>query len=375
VNGTPNTHRLFLLGAGFSKPAGLPLASELLGLVLSAVDEHLSVGHDGERFNHLARAVDRYCAFLESTAPEQNFDLEQFGAWLDWEHTLRMQGSDTFSEHGSQAGLQLRWGIGKALHDRMPQSLPDLYVQFAERLTTSDVVLTLNHDLLLERALTEVGLPFRRFRSRYSEISDSHAEIDDNAPDEMLLLKLHGSIDWTHKEETAEAGSKGWRPSTSPLAEGPRPETDPLRDIAVIPADDLDRYYTERSSWYWHPTFLLPPSTAKPLARSPLVPLWEGIGQYAYMRGGFTIIGCSLPPGDPYVLQLVHQIATDYVAGRTTGGNLWPQRKMKLVDYRSSSDEQEALMNRYRFMDPDHLDVFFDGICEEVLDDVFESRS
>ena len=50
---------------------------------------------------------------------------------------------------------------------------------------------------------------------------------------------------------------------------------------------------------------------------SPLIPLWEGWSRDdAAMLGGFTIIGCSLPPGDPYVLQVVHRIGTAYGSGR-----------------------------------------------------------
>jgi hypothetical protein len=75
--------------------------------------------------------------------------------------TLRLKGSDTWSEHGNRDGLQLRWAIGKVLYDRTATDIPQLYLDFARQLTTSDRVLTLNYDLVLERALAAVGLPFR----------------------------------------------------------------------------------------------------------------------------------------------------------------------------------------------------------------------
>lgn len=359
----PGTHRLFLLGAGFAKPAGLPLAVELLPLVKEVARAYLRAGD----FSHLEAAVTTYISFLADVAPGRTFDIEEFGAWLDWEHILRMKGSDTFSEQGNQAGLQLRWAIGKVLHDAMPAAIPDLYVEFARHLTVSDTVMTLNYDVLLERALDSVGLPYRRYPSRYSEIYDLYSVVDSGHPQELVISKLHGSVDWTvftGREEDLRLG-------LTPLVEGPRPSGDPLARIGVIPAAQLAAYYSAPRGWWENPPLLLPPSTAKPLAGSPLIPLWDGIGLYAYMRGGFSVIGCSLPPGDPYVLQLVHHIATDYVAGRQRGGVLWPQRQMKVVDLRRNDAEVQAFRDRFRFFDAGHTDFILRGFKTEMIDELF----
>lgn len=80
AQGTAATHRVFLLGAGFSKPAGLPVAAELLPLVRDRISERLSV----KGFTHLERALERYTAYLRDVEPDAAFDLEQFAAWLDW---------------------------------------------------------------------------------------------------------------------------------------------------------------------------------------------------------------------------------------------------------------------------------------------------
>ena len=63
-----NTHRLFLLGAGFARPAGLPLASELVPLVRAAADEWLSVARE-DGYSHLNSAFDRYQTYLSEIDP------------------------------------------------------------------------------------------------------------------------------------------------------------------------------------------------------------------------------------------------------------------------------------------------------------------
>ena len=73
----PGSQRLFILGAGFSKPAGLPLATELLDSVLNEI-EHLN----GR--THLHRAVDSYLDYAEATTGRRPFqiDIEEFAALL-----------------------------------------------------------------------------------------------------------------------------------------------------------------------------------------------------------------------------------------------------------------------------------------------------
>jgi len=70
------TCRTFLLGAGFSKLAGLPLASELLPAVENVAKQFLR--HNGRC--HLESALDEYREFLSATEPGERVDIETFGA-------------------------------------------------------------------------------------------------------------------------------------------------------------------------------------------------------------------------------------------------------------------------------------------------------
>lgn len=355
------TNRVFLLGAGFSKPAGLPLASELLPMVIDVARDHMS--SDG--FNHLEADIERYEAYLADTDPARCFDLEEFCAWLDWEHTLRLQGSDTWSEAGNRSSLQLRWAIGHVLHSAMPAMVPEVFLEFARRLTTSDQVLTLNYDLLLERALDEVGLPYRRFPDRFSEVGEMSAVVDRNH-DELVISKLHGSIDWVSLPLAARSTV-----DAVPLVSGLRRDDDPLLTIGVIPRRDLGLYYADSHNWWRSPPLIMNPSTAKPLARSNLVPLWHGLAQGSSLRGTLIVIGCSLPPGDPYVLQVAHSIASGVGSSLDAAHQLpWPQTSMKVVDRRSGRVPVAELRHRYRFMPDAFTDFLLDGFSLETLDDI-----
>lgn len=354
------THRLFLLGAGFSREAGLPLARELGPLVEPFAARHFRA--DGP--SHLERALEAYRAFLEDTAPGTPFDFEEFGAWLDWEHVLRLKGSDTFSEHGNQAGLQLRWAIGRLLHERTPSQLPQVYLDFASRLNPTDRVITLNYDLVLETALECVGTAYRRFPAHYESAPEGYLIVDDRP--EIVISKLHGSIDWTYPALARHSGVP-----TSPLVQGPRADDDPLSRVRVIQRDHLDAFYESAEAWWSQPVLLMPPSTAKPLRGSELVPLWDGVGIYAYMLGGFTVIGCSLPRGDPYLLQLIHHIAVDYASGRNRGAVSRPQQHMCVVDYQKEQEGADEFQERFRFFDPVQTVFVLDGLNGSTLDAIF----
>lgn len=362
-----STNRIFLLGAGFSKLAGLPLASELLDRVLAVARECMS--HDGS--SHLEADLDRYERYLAATDPGRAFDLEEFGAWLDWEHTLRLKGSDTWSDEGNRSSLQLRWAIGRVLHQTSPADLPEVYVEFARRLTTSDLVLTLNYDRLMERALEAADVPYRRFPDRYSELYETHAVVDPDQPPELLVSKLHGSLDWVRLPLNDKSHL-----AAMPLVEGPRYVDDPLLGIGVIPPDALDAYYNDTSSWWRDPPVLMVPSTAKPLARSSLVPLWEGLLPMAYMRGTFATIGCSLPAGDPYVRQVAHHMSTEIGANIDAGNTIpWPQTTMKVVDLRTDRVGIHDLRERYRFMPAAHTEFILDGFSLDTLDRILPPRT
>jgi integrase len=190
--------RTFIIGAGFSVPAGLPLAGELWREVLSRADKlpgvHNFIRDDLNRFREFKAATG------QEEPPDDEIEFEEFLGYLDIEHFLWLQGSDTFSSAGNKGQLLIRWLIGQILWERQQagrSSRPEAYRRFADQIRGSDYILTFNYDTLIEEALESVGRPYRLFPDRLESVEPLSATIDSSRDEvEVVVLKLHGSIDW-----------------------------------------------------------------------------------------------------------------------------------------------------------------------------------
>jgi len=386
--------RFFVLGAGFSAAAGLPMAAGLIDKILKEL-ERMSPNDGG--WTHLHEGIEDYQSFVVETTGEQtaSIDIERLMEFLDYRHYLGLLGSDTYSDEGNRDQELLRWGLGRVLHVNTPE-VPDLYLQFAEKLRPRDVVITFNYDLLLERALESVGKRYRRFPNRYITCSGSFCTVDsEGEADEVLVLKLHGSIDWASRatfdkkvsyylqeydEFTAEFGKNRdllFGPksitSTRPLPEGPRPYDDPLASIVVL--EDLDAYYSSYSVALQHPPLLLAPSRAKQLYGEPLRPFWQGLGQWGIAYTGLNIIGYSLPEDDDYVRQLLWELAGGYASGlEDAKKRVFDMARIQVVDLRKSRNQRAELRARYRFLPSGHTDFVMTGFSEDTLEGLFPEK-
>jgi hypothetical protein len=171
-------NRVFILGAGFSAAAGIPLTEELLAQAMqkfstecpgiySRVENYAKecAGSTDRNLDLSAISFSELCTFLEF------IELREYG------------GGERWSENGSREKLALRFYLAKTIAERTPcaSSIPQLYLDFAAQLHEHDIVISLNWDGLLEVALEAVG-------KRYTyNLSGKGA---------VKLCKLHGSVNW-----------------------------------------------------------------------------------------------------------------------------------------------------------------------------------
>jgi len=171
-------NRVFILGAGFSAGAGIPLTEELLASAMkkfaiecpgiySRLENYAkeSLGSIDEDLDIAKLSFSELCTFLEF------IELREYG------------GGERWCENGSREKLALRFYLAKTIIEHTPVaiSLPQLYLDFAAQLHERDIVISLNWDGLLEVALEAVGKTY------------TYNFADEKA---IKLCKLHGSVNW-----------------------------------------------------------------------------------------------------------------------------------------------------------------------------------
>jgi hypothetical protein len=394
-----NLPRLFILGAGFSVPAGLPTARELLDEVMTELHRHTL---DGSK---LEESLDEFRAYTRALngGVDVELDIEQFSEFLSIDHYLRLRGSDTWSNSGNEDQLMLRWCIGAVLHKRTPsiEKTPPLYFDFAQRLKPKDVVVTFNYDRILENVLDHLNIPYRLVPNYISESRPGQDVIDsDRGSDEIILLKVHGSVDWIDStpfldgmeylrehgfEDTSsfEHRNRILGPSSSfhlhDLVIDLRPNSDHLSRIRVC--EDLDALY---SSFNWNDgaPLLLIPALSKLLYADPVISFWQFInpGEWNFGYNAITVIGYSLPPADRYTQQVMYKLSSTYARSRTDeelirAWRLPARPNILIVDYRTTESLRLELQNNYRFMNPDHATFMFEGFTPDSLTMIFGEAS
>ena len=379
--------RLFILGAGFSKPAGLPLASQLWNEI------RIRASHLGGRANQLQRDVDNYREFMRlccgEDISESEVDFEDLMRVLDIEHFLGLRGSDTWSEDGNESTVIVKTLIGEILAQRTPEpgDVPEVYLEFARRLCPGDYILTFNYDVLLERAMDHAGTPYRLFPSRFSSVGDRGAMVDQNRDlEEVVVLKLHGSIDWFDRKSYSELVKQAQQhdPTYQPphpvfgrnagislarLLEGPRFDDDPLQHMFRV--RDIRRLYQTNILFHATP-WLLSPSALKILYAHKLRDFWYGLGQAGLLNFGLAVIGYSLPPQDEYARQLLYTVIRNYQENWWNGKGVWMKKTpFALVDFCQTPSAVDQLKGRYRFVNWDRAILWEDGFNQEALDVIF----
>ncbi len=370
-------YRLYILGAGFSHPAGLPLGTELWNEVRSRASR---LGGRASRFNDDLETYLRFRRECDGCELKpDDIEFEDFLAFLDLEHHLGLQGRDEWSHEGNESQVLVKWLIGQILTERTPiaKPLPQLYYDFASELGPGDWILTFNNDVILERALQRVGRAYRLFQSRNS------ASVRVYEPEkDVVVLKLHGSVDWFDKSAYLQSEQSYSFPCSrphpvfgpnvsvrvEPLLEGLQKDDNPLRTVYRV-VDGLEIVY-EESPFRGAVPCLLNPSKAKAVYADRFKDFWYAMGRAGGWNTGVIIIGYSLPQHDDYAKQALFRMVRNYQDtswNEVLSGNL-KKSPVLHIDRPDSEKSQRCLLSRFGFIDSDKVVRHFTGFDKDAMD-------
>jgi len=174
-------NRVFVLGAGFSAAAGLPLTSTLLVNAMGIFQRECP-GIWERVNNYAATAFGIEAGSLDYSC----VSFSQLCTFLEYVELSECGGGERWSDSGSREKLALKFYLARALVSATPQpnEMPELYLAFARQLQPRDVILSFNWDGLLENALSALGKTYSyHFKG-----------------EGIKLYKLHGSVNWRLRE-------------------------------------------------------------------------------------------------------------------------------------------------------------------------------
>lgn len=357
--------RLFILGAGFSKPAGLPLGEELFQCVQKVVD--------------LEGDIDEWTSLY----PGKPLDLERVLAYSHRKHYLGLSSSKELFVDASRSIHAVKEAIQQVLAQRTPSVTPKLYRDFVRRLRPGDVVLTFNYDTLLEQALDDIGKPYTLTPEWWLE----EALKDTVEYKYVDLLKLHGSIDWYDRQflddqmkQYADEGIEHLVPNRDPIF-GPDPSV-PSEPLAKGPTDYpgvgrriLSRVFRVPNHTQYFPIvggagsnivpFILPPAYDKLLGYDAILDLWEHLHVTLDSYSSMVIIGYSMPPYDSYAYEALGHLLVQYQRGDTMTG--FQQHRRVPVHLITQADSAQLALEGIPFLESSKTRVWHDGFSPESL--------
>ena len=363
--------RLFVLGAGFSAVAGLPLGNGLLDRVRQEVrGSFRHAGWDGTLEQEIAEWTSLY--------PGQEIALERVLAYSHRKHYLRLLGSDDYFEHGSRSIVAARTAIQRTLIQATPNNTSTLYRHFAGRLCPYDVVLTFNYDTLLEQTFDDIGKPYTLTPEWWLKTDPGEFE-----PKFVALLKLHGSIDWYDRYYLDSA--MRWHaehghdvPNRDPIF-GPAPTvlSEPLsrgQTEVVFGNHILPRVFRVPNHKKHFPIedrvgsvivpFILPPAYDKLLGHDPILDLWENLHQMQEAYSCIVVIGYSFPSYDSYAFEALGRLFVNYQLGGDTTS--WKHRRVP-IQLVTLADSEEHALTRIPFLKPAKTRVWHRGFSADSL--------
>lgn len=380
-------YNTFIIGAGFSAAADLPLGDSLMKLIINESKRiPIKEGYNETLYDTILKPdIEAYLWYKSLCGVkldnEEQINLEDFISYLDLNNYLILTG-ESWSKEGERSQILIRNLIAKVLYNKemsMPDEKRTLYDNFAKQLKPNDLVLTFNYDTILDNALKRNNIPFRYNGFRYKEINDDGSGILDDVNEDVIFLKMHGSIHWFSKDNydhSIEYHTKNGNPhlayhtifknpyhfNPQIVIKGCAFPDDPLNNVYEV--SNLAAYF-DLSNLVTECPLIISPSFNKLIHMQKLRDFWRGFNETGIFSKNFVIIGFSLPSHDEYIrLPLFRAIYnfqySDYYTGR--GRN-----KLKVIDFKKTDEEKKVFKKNYSILDESKTDFYFEAFDENIV--------
>jgi hypothetical protein len=277
---------VFFLGAGFSCAAGLPNTAALLASVHALAKD---IPAWGVSKNIERRLQDAYAYFYPDKGTGFRPEVVDFFSVLTAYSQIDRTGMPGgFPDRELLADL--RFAIVHVLCEGLRQAEPSKLAAAHELLdrmvAPGNVVITTNWDSLVERAAEARGVAYRLS----GQATDS----------ELLVLKLHGSIDWLRPSDAKKAVGRVAYAQLTELcgsARGHRSTPTTASDVLRTRIDSAGATWRTIKGATADP-FMVTMTPGKADALGPVLTLWEQAYRAISGAASLELIGYSMPADD-----------------------------------------------------------------------------
>lgn len=336
--------RIFILGAGFSAPSGIPLTNKLLKEVHSIAskeqfsDENTPFGQADWLLEQLQfyypLANFSHENILNEKLPK-DFDLEKFISYVSVESTCQLNTGERFDEHGNRFLSYFKRWIAQAIYKyqhKAISNIPEFYHKFSSLIDKS-IIFTFNWDTLLESVCSLNNIPYEL---------DSRSNFK---PEKISIFKLHGSIDWF--SYPLEYQLKKWMDFEQlgkTLKGLYRAKTNQV---------SLNKYYEELLT-----PWIIVPSYDKISQIKEFGDQWTALYMFFQNELEIIVVGFSMREDDYHSRAIIYpQLVQGSKEGYIT---------VKVIDFAKTEIEKNKIKRKFKGIE--NCKFYFDGFSSESLD-------
>lgn len=336
-------NRVYVLGAGFSAPLGLPLTSRLLQLAHSVAATKPWYGEGGKPFprgqaDWLLEELQWYFPTekidhegIERGDSPPGFDIERFLSYVAATSAFQFKTGERWNEHGDKFTAFLKSWLAEAIVSHQARAMRDVppYFRNFVRSLPGSLVLTFNWDTILESILDQEGIPYA---------FDLPSTIKNG---KVPIVKLHGSVDWLSSPATEQI--KPWM-KFEPLSKS-------FEGCCRASGDLLSYYGNFLTPWIVMPSY---DKISQVLA---LGDLWQIPWMYLQDDLQINVIGFSMRPDDFHSRAFLYP---QLVQGSRTGS-----LTVNVVDLAADDRQREQVANRFNGVE--NCKFYYDGFSADAI--------